>query len=372
MAVLGHSFLYYPNIEFQAEDYQSLWNAALFADKIYRIVPPNYELSEPRNIKALCSTDEIGIPISPVPYAVRASQEFCDFMDRNQGRAAALSLVNQEEIEYTRIHDSKMDVKLLQDKFYDLKKIDEENWFYGDSNTINFYMTFLANLIAKKNNLTLWTGNQELWTASTYFLCDGDIQDGYWPEDFYTSRSQSALISLMIPDIFPQNLIAVPPEDILQFREKRKHERIHFLDAIDHCQAELKKADSPDVVTAILKEEKAQVDVAMNEYRKSMDILKVVKFGGILTTVLTIAVDALGYMQDVPDLFKGVIGSSGLWAGILTGILGDKATVTNNPYTYLAHINSSFSLYPGADNFTGLKPKYNYTLYRGFEEFIND
>lgn len=47
----------------------------------------------------------------------------------------------------------------------------------------------------------------------------------------------------------------------------------------------------------------------------------------------------------------------------------------NNPYTYLAQIKSTFSYYPGASKLFGGQPqiaKYNYTLYRGFEEFIND
>ena len=56
---MSNSILYYPTIEFRHEDYQWLWNAALFADKIYRIVPPGYELNEPRNIRELCSTGEI-------------------------------------------------------------------------------------------------------------------------------------------------------------------------------------------------------------------------------------------------------------------------------------------------------------------------
>ena len=66
---MGNSILYYPTIEFRSDDYRWLWIASLFADKIYRIVPPGYKLSEPRNIRTLCSTGEIGIPISPVPYS---------------------------------------------------------------------------------------------------------------------------------------------------------------------------------------------------------------------------------------------------------------------------------------------------------------
>ena len=101
---MSNSILYYPTIEFRHEDYQWLWNAALFADKIYRIVPPGYELNEPQNIRELCSTGEIGIPLSPVPYSKEASEEFSKFMDENHRKAAALSLIEDDETEYIRIH----------------------------------------------------------------------------------------------------------------------------------------------------------------------------------------------------------------------------------------------------------------------------
>lgn len=104
-------------------------------------------------------------------------------------------------------------------------------------------------------------------------------------------------------------------------------------------------------------------------------ILRVAKFGGILTTVITVAADVLGYCSNFPDLYKGAIESSGLWAGILTGIFEKRVGNINNPYTYLAQIKSTFSYYPGASKLFGGQPqiaKYNYTLYRGFEEFIND
>lgn len=60
---------------------------------------------------------------------------------------------------------------------------------------------------------------------------------------------------------------------------------------------------------------------------------------------------------------------------VLTTILEKRVSGNNNPYTYLAHINNSFSYHPGASRFFIGQPsiaKYNYTLYRGFEEFIND
>lgn len=217
--------------------------------------------------------------------------------------------------------------------------------------------------------------NQELWTTSTYFLYGGALQDDYRPGKEYIEPSTEALVSIMIPDIFPQDLLHVPPTDILRFREKRKDERNQFLNAIKTLRNELAQADAPEVIEAIINDEKKKIDSAANEYRKSMDILRVAKFGSILTTVITVAADVLGYCSNFPDLYKGAIESSGLWAGILTGIFEKRVGNINNPYTYLAQIKSTFSYYPGASKLFGGQPqiaKYNYTLYRGFEEFIND
>ena len=373
---MSKSILYYPTIEFRREDYNWLWNASLFADKIYRIVPPGYELNEPRNINELCSTGKIGIPISPVSYSQEASEKFSEFMNENGRNAAALTLIDDEETEYIRIHSSKMDVKLLQNIFYKLKHIDEdENWLHASPNTVNFYMTFLANHIAKKNSLSLWTRNQELWTTSTYFLYDGTLQDYYRPEKECYEPSTDALISIMLSNVFPQDLLGVPPKDILNFREKRKDERNQFLNAIEDFRKALSQADAPEIIREIINDEKAKIDSAANEYKKSMDILKVARFGGVLTTLIAITADALGYCKNIPEMYKYAAESTGLFVDILTGIVERRERKVDNPYTYLAHINDRFSYFPGTSQFLAGQPsvaKYNYTLNRGFEEFIND
>ncbi|MBQ4119073.1 MAG: hypothetical protein IJD45_01630 [Clostridia bacterium] len=373
---MNNSILYYPTIEFQKSDYRWLWNASLFWDKIYRIVPPGYSLNEPRNIEALCSTGEIGIPISPIRYSKRASEEFSNFMLNNQRNAAALSMIDEAETEYIRIHSSKIDVKLQREIFYRLKKIDEdENWLYANPNTVNFYMTFLANHIAKKNSLSLYTPNQELWTTSTYFLYDGKMQEMYMPGENFVEPSKDALVSIMIPDIFPQNVLDISPENILKFRERRKDERQQFISAVNHFREEINKADAPEVVEVIMNEEKKKIDFALNEYKKSMDLLKTVKFGGVLTTAITIAADALGYANNVPELYKNIFESTGVWAGVLTGIAEKKLNNKKNPYTYLAHLDSEFSLFHNSRDIFASSPfwaSYNYTLYRSIEEFIND
>ena len=95
----------------------------------------------------------------------------------------------------------------------------------------------------------------------------------------------------------------------------------------------------------------------------------------IITTALTIGADVLGYANNIPDLYQGIVGTSGVWVGLLTGLARKRNKHVQKPYTYLGHIKRGFSLYPNSERIfanAAFWEKYNYTLYRGFEEFIND
>lgn len=369
---MSNSILYYPTIEFRREDYLWLWTASLLWDKIYRIVPPNYVVNEPTNIKKLCESGEIGIPISPIDYRVDISDDFSNFMEEHRRDAAALTY---HDSEYIKVHESKIDVKLQHEFMYDMGvQKDQNGWLYLNPQISNFYMTFLANHIAKKNDLSLYTDNRELWVASTYFLFDGRIQNNYFPGENFCEPSSEALVSLMLPEFYPTNILDISPELLLRFREKRKDERIQFIEAINSFREKLSAATAPEVISVIVNDEKKKIEKATTNYKKSMDILKVVKFGGIMTTLLTITADALGY-NPLSQTTSSILATSGMGLNILTG-LGQKIIPkpTNNPYTYLAQIKSTFDLhhYVSNDTSMSLVDKYNYTLYREFEEFIED
>lgn len=373
---MSNSILYYPTIEFQKADYRWLWSASLFWDKIYRIVPPGYEFSEPSNIRALCDSGDIGIPISPEIYANKIADEFLPFIDEHKINVAALNDICDEDCnEYIRVHQTKMDVKLRSKLLYHVTNENHGNeWLYLKPETANFYMTYLANRIAKENSLSLYTGSRELWTASTFFLFDGRVQPYYLPGKDYVEPSFEALVSMMIPDVYPVNILDISPDDILKFREKRKDERAEFMEAINNFRMRLSSATAPEVLNEIVNNEQQKVKTAVDNYKKSMDILKVVKFGGVLTTLLTIAADALGYLP-FPQTVKSIVASSGLGVEVLTGLFEGRQKHTDNPYTYLAKINSNFSFHPSTIRDCPNMPmlsKYNYSLYRDFEEFIND
>lgn len=357
--------LYYPTIEFNKDDYEWLWRAALLWDKVYRIVPDGYHLNEPRNIQELCSTGEIGIPLCPRIYSADASKKFIKQLESGDWQAAALEF-DIDDVEkyrqYTRLHKDKVDVSLRNLLLLNPEIFEDSDWIYVSKEMANHYMIYLATEIAQLNNLSLNTHNPDVWTASTFFLNNGKVQDGFYPGGNYTESSQAALVPIFINNLFPDNILDVTPQQIIEFRSKRKDERKQFHQALDLFCDKLSQATDPKILNQIWEDEKKEIEYALTEYRKSMDILKVVGWGGYVSSLITIATDALSYTDLNFNILKGIT-SAGIGIGFLTGILEKQITPKPTPYSYLSE---ALTLVP--DSFKD----YNYYLYRKMEEFIND
>lgn len=362
---MSKEILYYPTIEFQDYDYNWLWTASLFWDKIYRIVPDGYILHEPSNIRELCSTGDIGIPLSPNIYSADASAKFIKNLEEGVWQAAALEF-NQIDIEkyenYCRLHKSKVDVTLKNLMLLNESHFEDNDWIYVSKEMSNQYMIFLATEIAKKNNLSLNTYNPDVWTASTYFLHSGSVQDGFYPGNCYIEESKAALTPIFFNDVFPANILGIPASTILEFREKRKDERAQFQNAIDDFSKRLASANDPRILEQILNEEKTKVEYALTEYKKSMDIMKVVKWGGFFASLATITTDALGYTSFNTNVIQGLT-SAGIGVGLLTGLIEKRINPINTPYSYLCSLKNL-----SMDYFN----EFNFMLYKKVDEFIND
>lgn len=359
------SILYYPTIEFQFKDFQWLWISALLWDKVYRIVPDGYQLQEPRNIQELCSTGEIGIALSPNRYSKDASSKFIENLDCGVWQAAALEF-NHDDIEkynsYCKLNKNKVDVTLQNLMLLDKKALEDEEWLYVSREMANHYMIFLATEIAQKNNLSLCTDNTDVWTASTFFLNSEIVQDSVYNGEQYFEKSEAVLAPVFFNEIYPTNLLSIPASKILEFREKRKDEREMFHNEIDNFVNQLAAASDPKILEQIMNDEKAKVEYALTEYKKSMDIMKVVKWGGYITSLVTLSTDVLGYTAFNSNVIQGLT-TAGIGIGLLTGLIENKFKPISTPYSYLSSINSL-----SAEYFND----FNDNLYRKMEEFIND
>lgn len=334
-------------------------------DKVYRIVPDGYNLNEATNIQEICSTGEIGIPLSPKRYSVKASQEFINNLEDGHWQAAALEFCT-DDIEkyekYTRLHKEKVDVSLRNLMLLNDNTFEDDDWLYVSKEMSNHYMIYLATEMARKNNLSLNTNNTDVWTASTFFLYDGKVQEGFFPGDTYIEDSKSALAPVFINNIFPTNILDIPAKKILEFRTKRKDERRQFNQAFDTFCDKLSQTEDPQILNQIWEDERKEIEYAFTEYRKSMDILKVIKWGGYLASLITITTDALGYIDNNTNVIRGMT-SAGIGIGLITGTLEKKFTPSSTPYSYLYE---ACSLAP-----SGFK-NHNNNFYKKMEEFIND
>lgn len=362
---MGKNILYYPTIEFKQEDYRWLWISSLLWDRIYRIVPDGYSLHEPRNIQELCSTNEIGIPLSPNKYSKKISDEFLSKIENREWQAVALEF-NHEDIDaynqYCRIHKDKIDVTLQNVLLIDKNISEDKEWLYVPQEMSNIYMTYLAKHIASENKLALNTHDETIWTASTFFLYDEQIQDGLYPGEDYMENSQETLASLMINDIIPENIMDISPKILLKFREQRKDERAQFIQAIDAFGDKLSGVNDSRILQEIIRDERIKVEYALNEYKKSMDLLKVTKWLGCLTSLITISVDALGY-SNLDSNTISALTKTGFGIGCITGLIEGRISTEKTPYSYLTSMKS---ILPNQFN------DYYYHLYRNIEEFIND
>lgn len=361
---MSNQILYYPTIQFQEQDYNWLWRASLLWDRIYRIVPENYILKEPSNIQELCSTGEIGIPLSPNRYSKEASAEFMRSIKKRAWHAAALEF-NHAEIKeyeiYCRLHRTKVDVALRELMLMSQDAYEENDWLNIPRGIANQYMIFLATEIASRNSLSLYTYNPDVWATSTFFMNPNTIQDNFYPGSDYIEDSRAALVQVFFKDIFPQNILGLPASKILEFRAKRADERAALQTAIDDFCNRLSLASDPKILEQIMNDEKAKVEDALANYRRSMDMMRVVQLGGYIAALTTLGTDVMGYTSLNSHVIQGLT-TAGIGIGLLTGVLEKRMRPHQTPYSYLSSIKDL-----SADCFN----ECNY-LYRKIEEFIND
>ena len=364
--------LYYPRIDFENPNWVK--SISLFYENIYRIVPDNVVPDDPEELQPLLEDPSIGRMIDPLNYSRSASENFIN--DKSSWNAAAFICSDEEQVEETlsRIHNTKMDeqVKNLFSSLGYNKMKDE--WLQVPTELASHFMLYLANEIAKRNQLNLVTNNWAPWTATSYYNLDGCF-DEYVPlyeQNNEYSDDPFALFSLIIGEITPINISEIPCEDILQFRIKRKDEIKRFREKIYALYTELQVLEDPVVREDAINSKIKELIEAKEDYQKCADIIKAKGWFGMSFMGITAPV-TLGNLFNIPSASIVTLGITSLALGGIFNLKSTKAQLLElqqkSPVSALVAMDKAFKRYSRSHKGeVGL----NYFAYDYMEEFVND
>lgn len=354
--------LYYPTIEFK--DYEWLWGASLLWDRIYKIVPDGFEPDEPPNVVELQQDGEVGIPIYPKKYAREVAKEFIDKMDSPNWDAAALTHSEDDSAKnFSRLHEDKVDDQLRSILIAKGQASSQGKWLHVPTEFSSHYMTYLANAIAKQNNLHLVSDIPAAWTCSTYFRFDGSVED-YPREDF-----EKQLALLLIKDFIPANLSAITTKELKRFRRDRRDQRQRFMNAVQKAAKSISQCTDPTVTKDMVQDLKKDIEASLIDFKRSADLLKVRSWTGTKSLSFPVLTTVLSTLVPLDPASITVLSTVGVGLGVHTGIQEYQQKMAElerkSEYSYLIQLKSNWINKKGQSDYT----KY---LWKQMEEFIND
>ncbi|MFT5730786.1 MAG: hypothetical protein ACI8PB_004976 [Desulforhopalus sp.] len=363
--------LYYPHIAFSNPSW--LKSMALFYDSIYRIVPNNIIPEDNEELQPLLEDPSIGKMIDPARYSPSASNDFLN--DKENWDAAAFVCNDEDEVEkvLSRLHSEKTDEK-VRTLFSSLGYGNlEDEWFHIPTELASHFMLYLANDIAKKNELNLITNDWAPWTATTYYNLDGNFDDCVllYEQNNKYSDDPFALFSLIIGEITPINIHEISGEEIISFREKRKDEITQLRETIYQLYSELQKLEDPVVRKDLIDSKINELLKAQENYKKCADIIKAKGWMGSVFLGLPAPV-ALGSLLNIPSASIVSLGAASLAIGGIFNLQSSKAELLElqkrTPISALVSMSKSFK----GDTYRKKEVGLNYFAYDSMEEFVND
>ena len=365
--------LYYPCIGFKSPNWVK--GMALFYENIYRIVPDNIIPDDHPDLQPLLEDPAIGRMIEPSKYAGEASSDF--FFNKDRWGAAAFVFGDEDDaVEHTLsgIHNAKTDEQVKQ-LFNSLGYGElDSDWFNAPTELASHYMLYLANSIAKRNQLNLITDEWAPWTATSYYNLNGCFDD-YVPlyeQNNEYSDDPFALFSLMVGEITPINIAEIPSGEIIKFREARSDEISRFRNAIYDFYCELQKLEDPVIRQDAIRAKIKELIKAKEDYQRSADVIKAKGWFGVSFMGITAPV-TLGNLFNIPSASITTLGITSLALGGIVNIRATKDQLLElqkkSPVSALVSMSNLFKRYNSRQKReVGL----NYLAYNCMEEFVND
>jgi hypothetical protein len=361
--------LYYPRIEFR----NTAWvkAAALFYNRIYRIVPRDVHPYDQDEIRPLLEDGTVGSPLDPARYAERAADEFLA-KAKDTWSAAAIEGGTGEATTLAQLHEGKIDERLR--KLYEELGFKLVNGYFNLPRELaHNYMLYLAQVIANENRLDLVTEEDSAWVASSYFASDGDFDDSpAWLAGEADSPGRFYLFCMLLEEIVPANISAIPVFRIIEFRKEFGPQMREFRASLEDLEEALHASHDPKVWKDRFMEAVQGYKMAIEQYKRASRILKVdgwLGFLGFTETAPAFAAQLLG----AGSLSQMILLGAGLAIGAVWSLRSTQRSLralrSKNPVVGLMDLESDAM--DANDRVQG-RGRLNLHLTNMMEEYIND
>ncbi len=342
--------LYYPNIEFQDEDYSWLIRASLFWDEVYRIVPENYTPQDNKNIKLLSESGDIGKHLIVRAYECdietgwdiekikkQASKEFFEdyghivenFLEANPDWQNNVTRFFCAKSDYNFLFELDKKGLIIKSKKADL---DSQEWVNLPKVLGDAYMSYLTRIIADKKGMAVATPKHSPWLAASR------ISPSFTEQNCVDYDGTFLNFPISIYDVIPEDYCDKKPNEILDFRERRKDERRELMRAYESFCGKLCKVENYEEFKDVWNTEVSKIQVAINQYKKAADILKVSKWCGRISIMGRIALNVMNVTNFRADLQPFVeFGVESLEIG--RTFLTNNNYIYESPYNYFCQVN---------------------------------
>jgi hypothetical protein len=279
----GHA-LYYPYIHLQDETW--LKTAALYYDRLSRIVPDDFLTNDSEIVKQL--DDEVGLisNLSPRHEALEIAHDFLKFakeeLSSKAKRKRILAKIGNKLPAKSNfsIHMDKMAMLLREElpklglaKKSIFKRSSASEWFEFEPVTGALYMTHLANRMAERRGFTIVTDDADYQPLIRGIQSDRSSD---------TSDIGHALASLVIETAVPEKIENISIKKVVEFRKKHDDERQQFFEGIRSIAKDIPVIEDTESLEECLNHHKKSIEIAVKNLKFSFKSIGISSTTGLL------------------------------------------------------------------------------------------
>jgi len=357
--------LYYPYIHFQEDAWVK--QAALYWDKVSRIVPEGYEhkLHDSDVVKKLKEKDDAIIDRTPSHTVVRSvSQELLyvlnTYGDALQAHLSPDSYLDSDSSSLAYIYHTKMDHELVDalvhtglGTFRDWRGDGDTEWLGVHPKVGHAYMTALASSMGSRGSLSVVSDNPHFAVAGCGFPIRQLFANLIEVDDAHLdaipgAQAKSALGIAAIERVLPADIDSVPIEKIIEFRRESIKERARYREAVANATANLADITDSDALRDHLEVSGAQIHASVEKLEGKMNsllgdtALSVVGVSKDLPQLATVAITALGI--SVANPFVAAAGFAFNMFNAVRDKRRENDELREQPYAYLVALRETVSL----------------------------